>query len=101
VGQQRGRGDIFVFGADLGDRWCQSAAAPLPCQCARTGLFSPCVGGSDVKLSKRSADAAQVQGKGGHQKRTDHSTASRRQQAHTRRRIPTALPRTYGRDWIT
>jgi hypothetical protein len=30
---------------------------------------------------------------------TDHSTAStRRKQAHTRKRVPTALPHTYGRD---
>jgi hypothetical protein len=30
------------------------------------------------------------------QKCTDHSIASRRQQAHTRKRVPTALPHTYG-----
>ena len=29
---------------------------------------------------------------------TDHSIASRRQQAHTRKRVPTALPHTHGRD---
>jgi hypothetical protein len=29
---------------------------------------------------------------------TDHSIASRRQQAHTRKRVPTALPHTCGRD---
>jgi hypothetical protein len=35
-----------------------------------------------------------VQGKGAPQKCTGHSTASRRQQgAHTRKRVPTALPR--------
>jgi hypothetical protein len=35
---------------------------------------------------------------GAPQKCTDHSIASRRQQAHTRKRVPAALPHTYGRD---
>jgi hypothetical protein len=44
-----------------------------------------------------SNERSKVQGKGAPRKcATDHSIASRRQQAHIRKRVPTALPRTYG-----
>ena len=43
-----------------------------------------------------SNERSKVQGKGALQKCTDHSIASRRQQAHTRKRVPTAAPHTHG-----
>jgi hypothetical protein len=45
-----------------------------------------------------SNERSKVQGEGAPQKCTDHSIASRRQQAHTRKRAPTALAHTHGRD---
>jgi hypothetical protein len=96
-----------LFSFALGIR---SNALPASAQRAANRTQAPAIhrvkigGASEARLGTgkiRMQRTQQVQGKGAPQKRTNHShsqsIASRRQQAHTGKRVPTALFRTYGR----
>jgi hypothetical protein len=59
--------------------------------------------GSDVRRLCHGQELAAAAGPRPNPRRviTDHRIASRRQQAHTRKRVPIALPRTCGRTDLT